>query len=40
MVLKQKVKLKEEKSTKIKVMISYQACIEENGSESCKMPQD
>jgi thiol:disulfide interchange protein DsbD len=40
MVLKQKVKLKEEKSTKIKVMISYQACIEENGSERCNMPQD
>ena len=40
MILKQKIKLKEEKSTKIKVVISYQACIEENGSERRNMPQD
>ena len=40
MILKQKVKLTEEKSTKIKVMISYQACIEEKGVERCNMPED
>jgi thiol:disulfide interchange protein len=40
MVLKQKVKLKDNSPTKIKVMVSYQACIQENGEERCNMPQD
>ena len=40
MVLKQKVKLKDNKPSKIKVLISYQACIQENGEERCNMPQD
>ena len=40
MIMKQKVKLAEEKATKIKVMISYQACIQEKGVESCLLPED
>jgi thiol:disulfide interchange protein len=40
MILKQKVELSKPEKTKIKVMVSYQACIEENGEEKCLFPKD
>jgi len=40
MVLKQKVELTKSENTAIKVVVSYQACIEENGEEKCLFPKD
>ncbi len=40
MVLKQKVNLLSKEKAKIKVVVSYQACIEENGEEKCLFPKD
>ncbi len=40
MILKQKVELTKSENTAIKVVVSYQACIEENGEEKCLFPKD
>jgi len=40
MILKQIVELTKSENTAIKVVVSYQACIEENGEEKCLFPKD
>jgi len=40
MILKQKVELTKSENTTLKVVVSYQACIEENGEEKCLFPKD